>query len=323
MAILTPSRAAYPWRALFVAAALPAMAVGARADARIGVVYGAAARYAQVAETIIQRLEGAGYACQAVALPSADAAAQRAALDPLRAFRPTVVVAGGTTATVQALSAFRDTPVIYFMVPNALDAPFLATNRGSARPAAGVASDVDPVALVAWVRCTHPRASQIAVLCGPRTRRSVAALADAGRTHGIRIHAVPAQREAFPEAIEKLGAQSYDGVLMIPDSDVYSADTVKRLLLWGVRQKKPVWTFTPNVVEAGAFAGIQANLDAVAEKTAALTAEVVAGATPKRGGLQYADCVDRSVNLHTAEMIGIPLDDSSLGADVARLGGSK
>jgi len=52
-----------------------------------------------------------------------------------------------------------------------------------------------------------------------------------------------------------LNKADYDSVLMVPDVQVFNAASVKRLLLWGVRQKTPVWGFSENVIKAGALAG--------------------------------------------------------------------
>lgn len=304
-----------------VALAVWAAPERAAADmARVGVLCGAADRYRRVAESLAQPLRAAGHECRLVELPAGDEAAEERAMQQLADFRPTVIMAGGTMATIRALAAVPDVPVIFFMVPNARDAPFLDQRSPHRRRVTGVSSDVDPTEQVRWIMQTHGSVRSVAVLCGSRTERTVAALKDAGAKRGLRIHAVRAKRDAFPKAIEALANTDCDGVLMIPDSDVYDPDTVKRLLLWGVRHKKPIWTFTPNVVKAGAFAGIQASLDSVAAKAAEIAQQVIARKHPEQISLQYADHVNCSVNTHVAEMIGVSLDKRALGPNVAYTG---
>lgn len=285
-----------------------AHAAGDEPPARVAIFYGQAERYEIVAEGIEERLRRDKHELISIVFPASGIDEQRHALNQLRAFRPTIIAAGGTTATVKALSAVSDVPVVFFMVPNALDAPFLSEGGAGAERVTGVAAGADPADQARGVRALTPEVHKLAVLSGPRTQQTVEAIRAAGREIGLQVLAIYASRTEFPKAIEALDAAECDGVLMVPDADVYNADTVRRLLLWGVRQKKPVWSFTGNVVKAGALAGLQADPDAVAAQAVTLIESVIAGTPPKRLGLQYTNRVEHSVNTHTARMIGVSIE---------------
>jgi hypothetical protein len=60
---------------------------------------------------------------------------QAAALARLAAANPTVIATAGGTATFVALDKVPDVPVVFFMVPNVLDAGFMAEALAVGRPA--------------------------------------------------------------------------------------------------------------------------------------------------------------------------------------------
>ncbi|MGD8451730.1 MAG: ABC transporter substrate binding protein [Phycisphaerae bacterium] len=288
---------------------------------RVAVVYGEKSPYQSAADSLLTTLRAAGVECLAVELTGGDPDARTRALATVRDFRPDVLATGGPTATSVVLSEIQTIPVVFFMVPNAQDAPFLAPDFADRARVTGVSSDVDPATQVEWLAATSPDSHRIAVLCSSRSQKTVEALREAARQRNLTVQPLPASRDAFPRAIDELHESGCDGVLMIPDADVYDSPSVQRLLLWGARQRKPVWTFSENVVKAGAFAGLAARSDAVGREAAQLVRDVLSGKTPVSLGLRYPQSVDKVVNVHTAEMIGVRLSDRLLRSGVRKVGG--
>lgn len=297
---------------------VPSLAQSNRA--RVAVIFGTKGPYRTSANALAAELKAAGHDCTLIELREGDPAARQQALKQAADLEPAVVAAAGPTATTLALKGIPKAPIVSFMVPNALDMSFLADNYPSRERIACLASDIDPAEQVAWILRTYSRSKRIAVLCSPHSRRTAAALEKAGRKRGIVLKAVQADRNEFPKAIETLNKDKYDGVLMIPDARVYNSPNVQRLLLWGVRQKKPVWTFSPNVVKAGAFSGLYCDSAAVGKQAAQIVEEVIRGKAPARIGLHYPRSVGRAVNIHTAETIDVSVDGRVFNSHVVRMG---
>jgi len=99
---------------------------------------------------------------------------------------------------------------------------------------------------------------------------------------------------------------------MIPDSDVYNPATAQRLLIWGIRCHKPVWTFSAEVVKAGAFAGQFSEIPSAARQTAQLAQKILAGADISKIDLLYPKTIKQAVNLRTADIVGINLNKQLL-----------
>ncbi|MFQ5590056.1 MAG: ABC transporter substrate-binding protein [Phycisphaerae bacterium] len=252
-----------------------------------------------------------------------DKAAQDDILRRLIDFNPTIVATGGTKATMLVLDALPTTPVVFFLVPNALDAPFMMEESPLSGRVAGVTTDIDPDAQLAWLARFSPRARRIGVLTSWRSQRTASALAEAGPSHAMEVTPIEAHKDSFISAIDAINARRCDAVMMIPDAQVYNSATVQRLLLWGLRQKKPVSAFSARVTKAGALTGQYCNDEAIGRQVARLIRRVMRGADIASIGLEYPDQIDHAVNERTADLIGVPLDEELLQACNVRFGGKE
>jgi ABC-type uncharacterized transport system substrate-binding protein len=297
-----------------------AAAYGQAAAAPVAVVFEPKGPYRPAVEAAVAALRSAGHECSLIEVPAGDDTALQTALKQLADSKSTVVVTAGPTATSRALETIPDRPVVFLMVPNALDAPFLASGSPGRQRVAGVTSDIDPTDQMDWIARTCPRAKKVGVLHSERTTKTAAALQEAGRKHNLDVTLILASRDEFPKAIEALDKLGCDSVLMIPDAQVFNSPNVEQLLLWGVRQKKPVWAFSENVIKAGAFSGLYCESAEVGRQAAAVVDELGRGKAPATIGLRYPQVVRRAVNAHTAEMIEASLDDKVFTSGVVRLG---
>jgi len=309
-------------RASLVAVAVGAASLSAFAaePARVAVVSGAHEAYRAASAALVARLKSAGHACELIELAADSDAALAEAAQRIGRFSPQVIATAGTGTTSAILARVPDVPVVFYMVPNALDAPFMADGAPEKRRVAGVPSDVDPAAQIDWALKTGRRAKTVAVLHSARTRRTAAALERAGRARGVSVVLESASRSEFPKAVETLDRLGCDGVLMISDSEVYDSPSVQRLLLWGLRARKYVWAFSVNIVKAGALSGLYCDGESVGQEAALVVQEVLDGKSPAAIGLRYPRRLGHAVNVHTARMIDEQLDEAALGADVERLG---
>ncbi|MGQ9650652.1 MAG: ABC transporter substrate-binding protein [Phycisphaerae bacterium] len=226
--------------------------------------------------------------------------------------RPAVVIAVGTEATILALESVPDAAVVFCMVPNALDASFLAEDSRHRFRLAGVTTDISPTEQIAWVAQMDESVKNIGVLFSSRTRRTVEALRKAGQDRGVTITPIETSKNDFLKATGLLDSNRCDGVIMLPDADVYNTATAQRLLLWGIRARKPVWAFSSKIVKVGAFAGWQADDEFIGRQTVDLADKIARGAKPQSIGLVYPAKVVCSINQRSAEMIGISVPDDIL-----------
>ena len=280
----------------------------------VAVVYTSKKSYRLAAQSVAKSISASGHAVSLIELPgSSEAPEWGAALRKLEKLGPAVVVTGGRVATEWALNSLPDALVVYFMVPNIRDALFLKKAARQERFITGVSVDVSPESQIAWVSRVAPSARKIAILHSVRTRRTAEALEAAATAQGLTFDPIIAHRSSFPDAIRQLNARQVDGVVMIPDAQVYNSATVQRLLIWGVRHRQTIWAFSSNVVRAGAAAGQYADPQAVGHQTSQLVLEMLATGRASEATWHYAATVKYAVNIRTTALIGLDLDLDRIG----------
>lgn len=287
----------------------------------VGVLSGPHTSYREAVSGLTPVLQAAGCRCLLTELPkSARSDAGTEVLADLARTQPRLIVAVGVPATLLALKAIPNVPVIFCMVPNALDQPFLTDNHSDRTRLAGVTTDASPQDQVNWILALAPAVQKIGVLYSPRTQQTLAAIKAAAHRRGVTIVAIETTRDSFTEGINALNANACGGVLMLPDAGVYDSINVRALLLWGIHQKKPVWTFSENIVRAGAFFGLYTEPARIGRIAGELAVQVLQGAKPAALDLRYVDPAPSAVNENTAELIGVGLEEDLLKKMTKRYG---
>jgi ABC-type uncharacterized transport system substrate-binding protein len=279
-------------------------------------------RHCEIVELNLVKAENPGpEATMPTSQPADEGGSNReteSAIARLKELKPRIVVSVGTAATTLARQSLEATPIVYCMVANVEDREF-ATNPPDPR-LHGVTTDVDPAEQMRWVKRLSPAVKTVGVLHSERSKRTVDSLIQAARDQGIRVEKIPATLGEFPAAIHTLDEKDCDAVLMIADANVYDSASVQRLLLWGLRNRKPVWSFSSNIVKAGAFAGLYPDSGSIARQTAALALQLLDKPGERKAERQFPRRVLTAVNERTAEMIRVALDKEALQQVAVRFG---
>lgn len=286
--------------------------------ARVAIVCGTARPSQEAAAAMRAALAERGMRTELLTLPS-EREGQKAVLEAVIALKPDAIATGGTAATKLILEHGPPVPVVFFMVPNVADTPFVTNGKAQPR-STGVTSDIEPGEQITWVAAGAPQCRKLAILHSERSRETVRKLVEEANRTQLQAVAIAAHKDEFPQAIAALQTSGCDGVLMIPDAGVYNSANVQRLLLWGARQGKPVWTFSENIVRAGAFAGMYCDSADVGLQAAELVGLAAQKRILRDRRLHYPRHVGRAVNVHTAKLIGVNLDQPAFKDSVARLG---
>lgn len=238
----------------------------------------------------------------------------------LEGARPAVIVTLGEQATWTTLENTQSIPVVYGMVTNAPD--FAITDKGHAHHprVAGVTTDILPKMQLRWIAKVQPQAKNLAVLHSPRSKRTAEAIRQAGKETGHSVALIEASKDDFAKGMEELSRQGCDALLMIADAQVYTKDTVRPALLWGLRQKKGVWAFSESFVKSGALGGLYTSYESVGQQTARIAIRVISGEAPSKIGLEYPEQVRKAINERTAGMIGLTLPGPVLNETTVRYG---
>lgn len=285
------------------------------ANLRVAIVHGQASSYQPAATAIEAALEKKNVTVLRVVLPK-KAKDRVQILRQLNEFDPDAIASGGAQTTAFVSKHLPSTPQCYFMVPNPLDLPQENPNLP------GISGDIDPEEQCDWIIKTVPKAKRIAILYSERSKRTAEHFIKTGAQRGLTFVSIRTSLDNFMLGIDTLTAEKVDGVLMLPDAAIYSAQTVQRLLVWGIREQKPIWTFSPKLVEAGALASVHPDVPAIGKRTAEIVLKVARRQSPSRN-IEYAPQSHRAINIRTAELISSKDAISRLSGKVVTYGEKK
>jgi ABC-type uncharacterized transport system substrate-binding protein len=106
------------------------------------------------------------------------------------------------------------------------------------------------------IRHALPEARRVGVLVGPATAQQGNNIKNAGRESGldVRIQAIQS-RESLFAALNDM-AREVDVLLLLPDPQVVSGETLRTLLLQTYRLRLPIVAYAASLVQAGATLGL-------------------------------------------------------------------
>lgn len=315
----------------------------------IGIVTISNPTYKIISETMIAQYEKEGYQCLSLEIPrnvidlldashphdstssSAPAAPAPEGLmtvlnnmfKPLRDAQPNIIITLGETATSATVRIFNKVPVIFCMVPNGPDLLARVREESNTSFVCGITSDIAPAEQWAWMVRIHPQGRRVGILFSERTRQTVESFKSAAQAKRIDISAIEASKDKFPDALEALIRERCDSVLMIADAQIYNAANVRELLLWGLRNRKPVWTFSANIVKAGAMGAMYCEPEQIAQEVVDWSKQLIVKKSVLDNPLRYPVRSHTAVNLRTAGMLGLQIPKDILSQVEVRYGEEK
>lgn len=178
-----------------------------------------------------------------------------------------LVIAVGMKAAEAATSTNLRSPVLAVMVPKAgYDSLFLGQNAPYGVSA--IYLDQPWERQVDFLYAVMPNVERVGLLYSPETRLEVSPLLNSVANHGGSVVAQSVQSaDRLFASLEKVLSGS-DVLLAIPDSRIYSAASIRNILLTSYRHEVPLIGLSQGYVNAGALAAIFTLPEQIAEQTA-------------------------------------------------------
>ncbi len=301
--------------AVLAAAAAFGPSATAADTVKVGVLLSADdARYRDGAEAAIKQLRSEGVGEGAVTGETrnakGDKKAAAAMAKELASGGARVVLAMGTGAAGGALEALKETPVVFSMVWDPLDAGFVKSLDAPGGTATGSTSKVPMASIIRTLQRIAP-VKRLGVLYNPAERNSVAQLEELKAARKdlkfeIVEAVVPKKEDAASvtkSLVGKVDAIHLSGAVVVTSQ-------VPAITAVAAANKLPTSTHLIDAVEAGALVGVTANVQDVGRIAGAKLAKVLRGEKPAVIAVEGVKKFDVSVNMKTAKAAGIkvPID---------------
>jgi putative ABC transport system substrate-binding protein len=210
----------------------------------------------------------------------------------------------GPEASVVAKNETTRVPIVFAMVTGARGLGLKTPN------VTGVTFDVLPEQQLELLQLLRKEAKRIGVLYDPRRFSTVVEEATrVAQRAGVQLVPAPVDSAAEVPAAFRRIQHDIDGLWLLPDSTVVTAESFKYLLLETMTRGQVLLAFSEELVDRGALAAVAPNYRQIGRQAAALVKRVLSGVSPKAVPIQDAHGFV-SVNLRTAERLRVAIPDA-------------
>ena len=222
-----------------------------------------------------------------------------------------LIIAVGVQAMRTAATWEGVPPVLNVLVPRVSYEKLLADSDNKPRHGqmSAIYLDHSPARQLNLIRLILPGKQKISALLGPDSARLLPALRAAAQHRGFQlvVEEVATETEIIP-ALSRLMKAS-EAFLALPDSVVFSRDTVRSVLITSFRHQEPLFGFSQAYVTSGALASVFSTPAHIARQTAELINALPLGRTVLTAA-RYPEYFSVAVNRSVARALGfeIPAD---------------
>ncbi len=214
--------------------------------------------------------------------------------------KPHLVLAIGPEAAKFAKERIGNTPVVYSMVlrPQPLAGPNITW----------VSMEVPLRAKLERIRKIFPDAGTVGMLYSPGSAVLYREAVQGCRAVGLQVVGKEINSgKDLPNAFNDMAPQ-IDLFLMAPDTKIYFPESIKYLLIEGLRKKVPVIGLAASYTRAGALVSFDADYRDLGRQAGEMALRIIDGEKPQDIEPSRPRRIKTSVNLAVAERLGIRID---------------
>lgn len=221
--------------------------------------------------------------------------------------RPDVIIAVGSEA-LNRIRKIKDTPIVYIMIfdpQNSLTAGANIT---------GIGMQVSPERQIAFIQEVLPRLKHLGTLYNPaRTGSLFRRTQTAARSLGIDLMAreIHSPRDV-PSLVEGMRG-NIEAFLMLPDTTVVTPETVEYLLLFSLKNRIPIITFSDKYVEMGALMAVDVDPYDLGRQAGEMVRKILGGISPANIPHGEPRSASMTINSTIARKLGLSLNEATLG----------
>jgi putative ABC transport system substrate-binding protein len=182
-----------------------------------------------------------------------------------------LVIALGVKALEASSKLKLTTPVLGVFTPLPAFNRLLANSRRELGNFSAIVLDQPYSRRFSLIKTVLPEAKNLGVLLGPNSSLDIEDIRDIGEAAQFNIlqESIRQQSDLIPHLSTLL--EISDALMAIPDSLVYTRETVQPILLTSYRHQKPVFGFSQSYVRAGALAAVYSTSKQLAKQAAEIS----------------------------------------------------
>ncbi len=182
-----------------------------------------------------------------------------------------LVIALGVRALEASSKLKLSTPVLGVFTPLPTFNSLLVNSKRMLGNFSAIVLDQPYARRFSLIKTVLPEAKNLGVLLGPDSSSDMDDIRDVGESAQFNIlqESIRQQSDLIPHLTTLLGIS--DALMAVPDSLVYTRETVQPILLTSYRHQKPVFGFSQSYVRAGALAAVYSTSKQLAKQAAEIS----------------------------------------------------
>lgn len=229
-------------------------------------------------------------------------------VEQIRRRKPAAVLAVGSKAAVLAKENLSGIPIVYCAV---IDPERYGLQAGDVT---GIVLEIPVNSQLRAFKSVVPALKRIGVVYDPtKTSGLIRQAQEEARRLGLELVPVEiSSAKDLPGALRSL-LPKIEGLWMVPDSTVITADSFQFILLETLERHIPFMAFSTNFVKAGALLALSPDYFAIGRQAAVLMDKVVKIGISDQGKVIYPEGGRLIINLKTADILGLKIPEEILG----------
>ncbi len=222
-----------------------------------------------------------------------------------------IVLALGTTAARLVKEADAKIPSVFSMVSEPAQSGLLNIGKNEGTPMTGVCLDVPVEQQFRALLEVVPKARKVGVIYNPdETSFIVDEAKKAANRIGLGLVTYPVHSEAeVPEGLNHLRPR-IDALWLVGDRTVLTTQSLQYVFLFAFQTNLPLMGLSDHFVRMGALLAVGPDYEDVGRQSGEIAAKILRGSNPEEVPVASPRKVQLSLNLRTAEIIGLTIPDT-------------
>ncbi len=244
-----------------------------------------------------------------------DLGSQKLSAEELRAnvesSKVDIILALGTTAARLVKDAHARVPSVFSMVSEPAQSGLLNAGANQGTPMTGVCLDVPVEQQFKALLEVVPKARKVGVIYNPDESAFIVdeAMKAANRV-GLGLVTYPVHSEAeVPDGLNHLRPR-IDALWLIGDRTVLTTQSLQYVFLFAFQTNLPLMGLSEHFVRMGALLAVGPDYEDVGRQSGEIAARILRGSDPEEVPVASPRKVQLSLNLRTAEIIGLSIPDT-------------
>lgn len=229
-------------------------------------------------------------------------------ISKVRDISPHIIHTIGTSATRLAKREFIDTPIVFSMVLNPVSSGLVNSMKSPDNNITGASMDIPLAIQFTYIKKILPAVKNIGVIYSEaETGLLIKEAEKIARQLGLNLVKGEIKMAGeVPQALRNMKGE-IDLLWSVADSNVFTRETIREILLTTLREKIPFMGLSPAFVRAGALSALDTSATEIGGQAGVTAKKILFGLKPGDIPVDVPDKVKIVINKNTIDSLGITI----------------